>query len=281
MEYVLITGVSTGIGFATTRYLIDAGYFVFGSVRKQPDKLRLEQEFPANFQCLTFDVNDGVAITREKEDVQRVLNGQLLCCLVNNAGVAVPGPLELLDDEVFESQFSANVFGARKVINAFLPLLGASLDLPPDQKPGKIINNSSISGIFNTPLNGAYCVSKHAIESLGEVYRRELMMYGIDLVSIQSGPIQSEIWNKNVGTLAEFERTDYGTMAKRVNEMLEEAQASAQPAEVIAKLIHKIIISPRPKLAYIVHARPWFIKLLARWIPKRYVDRLLHRKLSR
>ena len=281
MKYVLITGVSTGIGFATTRFLIDAGYFVFGSVRKQADKTRLEQEFPNNFLCLTFDVNDRVAIEREKENVERVLDGELLCCLVNNAGIAVAGPLELLDDDVFESQFATNVFGTRKVINAFLPLLGASTDLRPDQKPGKIINNSSISGVFNTPLNGAYCVSKHAIESLGEVYRRELMMYGIDVVSIQSGPIESEIWNKNIGAMEPFEQSDYATMVKRTNEILEDAQATAQPAEVISRLIQKIIENPRPKLAYIVHPRPWLIKLLTRWIPKRRVDKIIFRKLSR
>ena len=281
MKYVLITGVSTGIGFDATRFLINAGYFVFGSVRKRADKKRLEKEFPTNFLCLTFDINDRDAIDREKVHVERVLDGQLLSCLVNNAGVAVAGPLELLDDEIFESQFSTNVFGTRKVINAFLPLLGASLDLQADQTPGKIINNSSISGIFNTPLNGSYCVSKHAIESLGEVYRRELMMYGIDVISIQSGPIQSQIWNKNIGAMEAFETTDYGTMVERTNEILHAAQASAQPAQVISRLIHKIIENPRPKLAYIVHSRPWFIKLLARWIPKRYVDRILFRKLSR
>ena len=281
MKYVLITGVSTGIGFDATRYLIDAGYFVFGSVRKQADKTRLEQEFPNNFLCMVFDVNDGDAILRERENVERVLDGQLLTCLVNNAGVAVAGPLELLDDEAFENQFATNVLGTRKVINAFLPLLGASLELRSDQKPGKIINNSSISGVFNTPLNGAYCVSKHAIESLGEVYRRELLMYGIDVVSIQSGPIQSEIWNKNIGAMEKYENTDYGTMVKRTNEILEAAQASAQPAEVISKLILKIIENPRPKLAYVVHSRPWLIKLLTRWIPKRRVDRILHRKLAK
>ena len=280
MKYVLITGVSTGIGFDATRYLIDAGYFVFGSVRKPADRTRLEQEFPDNFLCLTFDVNDGEAIEREKKNVERVLDGQLLTCLVNNAGVAVAGPLELLDDEVFESQFATNVLGTRKIINAFLPMLGASLDLPPDQKPGKIINNSSISGVFNTPLNGAYCVSKHAIESLGEVYRRELLMYGIDVISIQSGPIQSEIWNKNIGAMEAYENSDYRTMVERTNEILKDAQASAQPAEVISKLIHKIIEDPKPKLAYVVHSRPWLIKLLTRWLPKRRVDKILHRKLS-
>ena len=280
MKYVLITGVSTGIGFDATRYLIKAGYYVFGSVREQADKARLEEEFPNNFLCLTFDVNDRDAIEREKKNVERVLDGRLLSCLVNNAGVAVAGPLELLDDEIFESQFATNVLGTRKVINAFLPLLGASLKLSAGQKPGKIINNSSISGIFNTPLNGAYCVSKHAIESLGEVYRRELLMYGIDVISIQSGPIQSEIWNKNIGAMEAYENTDYGTMVGRTNEILKDAQASAQPAEVISKLIHKIIENPRPKLAYVVHSRPWLIKLLTRWIPKRRVDHILHRKLS-
>ena len=99
MKYVLITGVSTGIGFDATRYLIKAGYYVFGSVRKQADKARLEEEFPSNFLCLTFDVNDRDAIERERKNVERVLDGRLLSCLVNNAGVAVAGPLELLDDE--------------------------------------------------------------------------------------------------------------------------------------------------------------------------------------
>ena len=110
---------------------------MFGSVRKPADKTRLEEKFPNNFRCLTFDVNDGAAIQREKENVERVLSGELLCCLVNNAGIAVAGPLQLLDDEVFESQFSANVFGARKVINAFLPLLGASLESATGSEAGE------------------------------------------------------------------------------------------------------------------------------------------------
>ena len=106
-------------------------------------------------------------------------------------------------------------------------------------------------------------------------------MYGIDVISIQSGPIQSEIWNKNIGAMEAFEQSDYKVMVQRTNEILESAQASAQPAEVISKLIHKIIENPRPKLAYIVHSRPWLIKLLTRWIPKRRVDQIIFRKLSK
>ena len=127
-------------------------------------------------------------------------------------------------------------------------MLGASLDRPANQDPGKIILNSSISGVLNTPINGAYCVSKHAVESLGEVYRRELYPFGIDVLSIQSGPIQSEIWKKNIGALDEFMDTDYAKMVEKTNEILIAGQKSAQPAETISRLIEKIITTKRPKL---------------------------------
>ena len=148
-----------------------------------------------------------------------------------------------------------------------------------DQKPGKIINISSISGILNTPINGSYCVAKHAMESLGEIYRRELYMYGIDVVSIQPGPIQSEIWNKNADSLTGFADSDYAPMIRRVNEMMRQAQQDAMPAEVISKLIHKIIKSRRPKTQYIVHSRRLPVMLVAKWFPARWVDRMLNRKL--
>ena len=160
-------------------------------------------------------------------------------------------------------------------------MLGASLDRPADLKPGKIILNSSISGVLNTPINGAYCISKHAVESLGEVYRRELYPFGIDVLSIQSGPIQSEIWKKNIGALDEFKTTDYATMVEKTNEILIAGQKSAQPAETISKLIEKIIESDRPKLAHIVHSRPWMIRLLSAWLPSRYVDRLIVKRLTK
>ena len=88
-----------------------------------------------------------------------------------------------------------NLIGTRIVTNAFLPLLRHDDRL----QSGQIINISSLSGILNTPMNGAYCVAKHALESLGEIYRRELLPDGIDVVSIRSGPVQSEIWNTKQG----------------------------------------------------------------------------------
>ena len=117
--------------------------------------------------------------------------------------------MALLSDEVFRAQIEVNLFGVRNVTNTFLPLLGASKDFK--GTAGKIINISSLSGIFNTPMNGAYCVAKHALESLGEVYRRELMMYGIQVCSIQPGPIQSKLWDKNISAMDAYLDTDYAS----------------------------------------------------------------------
>jgi NAD(P)-dependent dehydrogenase (short-subunit alcohol dehydrogenase family) len=227
MQYILVTGVSSGIGYDAARYFIQNGYTVLASVRKQADKQRLESEFPNDFHCFLFDVTDRDAIRIAAIAVREVLGDNLLTALVNNAGVAVAGPMQFVDDDRFEEQMRINVVGTRNVTNAFLPMLGARSNRPAAQEPGKIINISSISGILNTPINGSYCVAKHAMESLGEVYRRELFMYGIDVVSIQPGPIQSEIWNKNMDSMTDFAGSDYAPMIRRVNEIMKQAQRVA------------------------------------------------------
>lgn len=280
MRHILITGVSSGIGYEVTRYFLDQGDIVFGSVRSSADLERLQNEFGDKFHALQFDVTDHDAIKAAAEQVSQVLDGKLLTALVNNAGMALPGPLALIDDDRFEHQLRVNVVGLRYVINAFLPLLGASLDRPADQLPGKIINMSSISGILNSPINGSYSIAKHAMESIGEVYRRELMMYGIDVISIQPGPIQSRIWEKNIGSMDEFADSDYGPMIKRVDEIMQQARKDALPGSVIAKLIDRIIQSRRPKTAYIVHSRTWPVYMIAYWLPARWMDRMTHRQLQ-
>lgn len=285
MKAVVITGVSTGIGYDATRYLIERGYTVFGSVRTVEDQQRLLADFPSNFHALLFNVTDYEAIRHEASRVKEILGENLLKALVNNAGIAVAGPMQLLDDKSFEHQIEVNLFGTRVITNAFLPMLGADPQSqlshkPSTQKCGKIINISSISGILNTQLNGSYCVAKHAMESLGEVYRRELYMYGIDVISIQPGPIQSKIWDKNKGSMQEFYDTDYGTMIHNTETIMENAQQDAMPAETVSKLIDYIIQTKRPKLSYIVHRKKWPIKLMAKYLPARIVDYILWKSLS-
>jgi len=280
MKSIVITGVSSGIGYEAVSYFTKQGYQVFGSVRKAEDRDRLLEDFPENFHPMLFDVTDKEAVLAAAEQVKEQLEGNLLTALVNNAGIALAGPLQLIDDDRFEHQLQVNVLGLRYVINAFLPLLGASKDRPANQKPGKIINMSSISGILNSPINGSYSIAKHAMESMGEVYRRELMMYGIDVVSIQPGPIRSRIWEKNIGSMSEYETSDYGEMIRQVDSIMNRAKKDALSADVISKLIHKIIKSPRPKAAYIVHSKVLPVHILSHWLPARWVDRLLHQQLK-
>lgn len=277
MKTILITGVSTGIGLETVRFLIDKGYYIFGSVRKEDDKVKLESTFPNNFTCLKFDVSKKEEVVAAFDRVKSLLNGSPLLGLVNNAGLSVGGPMNLLDDDKFRQQMEVNLFGVRNVTNVFLPLLGATKGYKGQR--GKIIINSSLAGVFNTPFNGAYCVSKHAVESLGEIYRRELMLYGIDVVSIQSGPIESQIWTKNIGIFDDFADSDYAGMLKKAETIMENAQKDALPAVVISKLIYKILNSKNPKTSYIVNKNKFLTKVLVKYLPSRWVDRLLWKKL--
>lgn len=278
MKYVLITGVSSGIGHATVRFLIEKGFYIFGSVRKENDKIKLESDFPRYFTCLKFDVAQKDQVLAAFDQVKSILNGNHLFGLVNNAGLSAGGPMNLLSDDKFRQQIEVNLFGVRNVTNVFLPLLGAYNGF--EGQPGKIINNSSLAGVFNTPFNGAYCVSKHAVESLGEIYRRELMLYGIDVVSIQSGPIESQIWTKNIGIFDEFTKSDYAKMLKRAEAIMEKAEKDALPAVVISKLILKILNSRNAKASYIVNKNKLLTTILVKYLPSRLVDRLLWKKLS-
>ena len=208
--FVLITGVSTGIGHHAVGYLIEKGYGVFGSIRKEADAKRLQNEFGENYYPLIFDVTKAEEIQRAKIELERILGDNKLVAIVNNAGIVKGGPIELLSDEDFRYQMEVNLFAVRNVTNIFVPLIKGNRESK--IKGGKIIMMSSISGYFNTPYNGAYCISKHAVESLAELYRREFYMYDVDVVSIQPGPIASEIWNKNIDVCREFDDSDYSTL---------------------------------------------------------------------
>ena len=161
----------------------------------------------------------------------------------------------------------------------FLPLLGT--DKKTVGNPGKIINISSLSGIFNTPFNGAYCVSKHALESLSEIYRRELIQYGIDVVSILPGPIVSEIWEKNTGIMGVYDETDFGPYTKKADSYIEKAKERALPPAHISKLLLKIINTKKPKTRYFVGRNLFLTKLAIKYIPKRMMDKLIWKQLDK
>src|SRR6266576_5976244 len=194
MKSVVITGASTGIGWAAAKLLLERGFRVFGSVRKQADADRLGGEFGANFTPLIFDVTDEAAVLAAAREVRNALNGETLAGLVNNAGIAVSGPvLELAADE-FRRQMEVNFIGPIIATQAFGPLLGSDPALKGPK--GRIVMISSVAGRNGNPLMPAYSASKHAIEGLSESLRREMMLFGIDVIVIAPGAVKTPIWGK-------------------------------------------------------------------------------------
>ncbi len=276
---IVVTGVSSGIGQETVRCLVSNGYRVFGSVRKASDAKPFEDELGDQFHALVFDVCDADSIRAATDGVSDIVKDDGINAIVNNAGLALFGPLELIEDDAFEHIMKVNVLGTRFVTNAFLPLLRTGNQ---KQAGSKIVNISSLSGIFNTPMNGAYCVSKHAMESLGEIYRRELLGENIDVVSIRSGPIQSEIWRKNIDSTSAFEDSVYANMVQKTHRIMEHAKKSALPPSVIAELVLGIIDGQKKKLSYHVGEGSRVSQILSSTLmPKRWADRLIHNALNK
>ena len=269
---VVVTGVSSGIGAAISRHLVSVGYFVFGSVRSEADASSLKESLGDQFQPLVFDVRDREKVNEAAKMVEQRLNGTPLRGLINNAGLAAFGPLENLDDDTFERTIAVNLLGSRIVTNAFIPALRGTDENP----PGKIINLSSLSGILNTPMNGAYCVAKHALESLAEVYRRELLPDGIDVVSIRSGPVQSEIWNKNKTESSNvvYEQPAYQKMARKAAKIMVAAERDAIPANDIALATQKILERTKNRTAYHFGKGAVVSRILS-CLPSRFADRLI------
>ena len=194
MQSVVITGASTGIGFAAAKLLLARGFRVFGSVRKQADADRLKSEFGANFIPLVFDVTDEAAVFAAAREVRAALEGQTLAGLVNNAGIAVAGPLLEISSDQFRKQMEVNVIGPVIATQAFGPLLGSDPSLKGPK--GRIVMISSVAGRNGNPLTAAYSASKHAIEGLSESLRRELMLFGIDVIIVAPGAVKTPIWGK-------------------------------------------------------------------------------------
>ncbi len=279
MQSVVITGVSTGIGWGITKVLIQNGYRVFGSVRKAEDAERLSKEFGANFIPLIFDVTDEAAVKASADSVRGQLQGEKLFGLVNNAGIAVPGPLIHLDTAEFRHQLEVNLVSILIVTKAFVPLLGSDRSLR--GTPGRIINISSAGGKNGNPFLGAYAASKHGLEGFSESLRRELMLYGIDVIIIGPGAIATPIWDKAEETdLTPYVKTDYIESAKRVQKFMVENGRKGYPPEKVGDVVLEALTASKPRVRYAVVPGNPLRNFIQSQLPKRTVDKIIARNLG-
>lgn len=279
MHSVVVTGVSTGIGWNVTKVLIGRGFRVFGSVRKTEDAQRLCNEFGEAFIPLLFDVTDEAAVQAASQEVRRELNGETLFGLVNNAGIAVSGPLMHLPTDEFRRQLEVNLVSVLIVTKAFLPLLGADRSLC--GKPGRIINMSSGSGKIGYPFVGPYAASKHGLEGFSESLRRELMLYGIDVIIIGPGSVATPIWDKaEQADLSIYAGTDYIESARRaLGYMIPNGRNGLAP-ERVSEAVLKALTTSKPRVRYAVARRSFINRLILSLLPKRVIDRWIARNLG-
>jgi NAD(P)-dependent dehydrogenase (short-subunit alcohol dehydrogenase family) len=277
MRSVVVTGASTGIGYATAKTLIATGFRVFGSVRNKADAERVSKELGPNFTPMIFDITDEQAVKNAASQVRAALAGEALAGLVNNAGISVPAPLLEVPIADFRRQLEINVVGQVIVLQAFAPMLGADPSLK--GPPGRIVMISSVAGKNALPFSGPYSASKHAIEGLSESLRRELMLFGIDVIVIGPGPIKTPIWTKSEKIENRFSNTPYFEPIKKLRGGMQAAGAAGLPAEDVAQLVLHALTARKPWTRYTItpgHASRMLMGLL----PKRMQDRMIAKRLG-
>ena len=271
---IVITGASTGIGAACARYLDGLGFTVWAGVRRKEDGEALARSTSARLRVLLLDVTDPDSITAATRTLTEALPEAGLAGLVNNAGISVAGPLELLPIAEVRTQFEVNVIGALAVTQALLPLLRRAR--------GRIVNISSIAGLAATPFLGAYCSSKFALEAMSDALRLELAPWGIAVALVEPGAIQSQIWQRatmsatrTLGGVAPESLALYAQPLARMQDVMAGAAARAIPAEAVAQVVARALTVPSPRARYLVGKDARFRAVLKWLLPDSAQDRLL------
>ncbi|SFI73084.1 SDR family NAD(P)-dependent oxidoreductase [Caulobacter sp. UNC279MFTsu5.1] len=275
---VVVTGASTGIGWAVAQVLTQRGFHVFGSVRKPADAERLAAAFGQAVTPLLFDVTDEAAVRAAAAQVETALGGRTLAGLVNNAGIAVAGPLLHLPIDEWRRQLEVNLTGVVIATQAFAPLVGARK--PAGGTPGRIVNIGSVGGRNANPFMGPYCTSKFGLEGLSESLRRELLPFGVDVVVIAPGAVATPIWDKADETdTSAYAGTVYAPALDRLRAYMLSIGKSGLPPERIGQAVHAALTVARPKVRYTITPQPMQM-LMADLLPKRTLDRIVGKRLG-
>jgi len=279
MKSVVVTGVSTGIGWGILKVLIQKGFRVFGSVRKTEDAERLSKEFGENFIPLIFDVTDEPAVEAAARQIREQLHGETLFGLVNNAGIAIAAPLIHIPTADFRHQLEVNLVSVLIVTKAFVPLLGSDRSLRGE--PGRIINISSVGGKRGGPFLGPYVASKHGLEGFSESLRRELMLYGIDVIIIGPGAVATPIWDKaDEADISLYEKTEYFEAGKRLLKYMVKDGKRGYPPEKVGEVTWHALTTAKPRVRYAVVPGNPIRNFIQSLLPKRVLDNIIAKNLG-
>jgi NAD(P)-dependent dehydrogenase (short-subunit alcohol dehydrogenase family) len=277
-QAVLVTGAGKGIGAAVTERLARLGMLVFAGVRADADIERWRNYPGGRVHPLHLEVTDDASIRAAVDELAATLGGAQLVGVVNNAGIAVAGPLEFLPIRELRRQLEVNVIGQIAVTQAVLPLLRVSR--------GRVINVGSIAGRSALPLTGAYAASKFALEALTDSMRVELMPAGIHVSIIEPGVIATPIWDTSLKLgdqlLKEMPPAAmeyYGRIVAAVRKRAERGTGGAPPRVVADAVVHALT-ADKPKTRYLV-GRDARLRALFQRLPDRMRDRIIARQLAK
>jgi NAD(P)-dependent dehydrogenase (short-subunit alcohol dehydrogenase family) len=279
MKSILITGASTGIGEACARYLAERGWQVFAGVRRTEDAEKL-QSVSINIKALQLDVTKSKQIAEVFANVQQIVGKGGLQGLINNAGIAVVGPLEFLPIADLRNQMEVNFIGQVEVTQTLLPLLRLG--------HGRVVNISSIGGRATSPFNVPYSASKHALEAFTDGLRRELLPWNIHVASVEPGAIATPIWERSLrradsmrAGLPRQAEDLYGIAMERARKQALDAGAQGLSAEAVARVVHHALTARRPRTRYAVGRGTRLVIWLIRFLPDEWVDWAIGRALYR
>lgn len=278
-DAIVITGASTGIGEACALHLDKLGFQVFAGVRKDADGEALKEKSSTRLTPVRLDVTNPAEIASAFAAVATALDGAGLTGLINNAGVAIAGPLEFLPVDEIRKEFEVNVFGLLEVTQAFLPLIRKGR--------GRIINIGSIAGRSALPFTGAYAASKFAVEALSDALRVELMPWSIAVSIVEPGGTATPIWEKSRAKAAAIARQLpaqarelYGWAYDAMRKVRADAAKSASPVDRVVKAVVHALTAPKPKTRYLVGLDAKMRVALQR-LPDRVRDGIISRRLRK
>src|SRR5262245_8222184 len=263
----LITGASSGIGRACATHLAARGFEVLAGVRNEADA-------PPHTEPVRLDVTSAEDIAAAAERV-----GTHLHALVNNAGIAVNGPIEVVPVEEWRRQLEINVIGQVAVTRALLPaLLNAR---------GRIVNMSSVSGRNALPMIGPYAASKFALEAFNDALRREVEPHGVKVACVEPGIIVTPVWSKSratgeqiVDTMPADARRRYEPLIKAMRGFADSAERDGLPPEAVAEVVGHALTARRPRTRYVVGREARVRVAIGRLLPDRAMDALIRRVMS-
>jgi NAD(P)-dependent dehydrogenase (short-subunit alcohol dehydrogenase family) len=275
MRSVLITGASTGIGRASALYLDVAGWRVFAGVRKEEDAASLREAGSERLVPLMLDVTEPAQIAAAAERIGAEVGEAGLDGLVNNAGVAMPSPLETMPIDDFQRQVEVNLTAQVAVTQALLPQIRSAR--------GRIVFISSIGGRIAFPFTGAYHAAKFGIEAVGDIFRRELAGWGISVSLVEPGSIATPIWGRGervadeIGERSPAQEELYGKAIAHYRKVSRSTGKRGIPPEKVAAAIEQALTASRPRTRYLVGLDAKVQARLKYVVPTRVFDRILRR----